>query len=209
MASGPVSSWQIDGEMTDFLFLGSRIIADGDCHHEIKKCMLLGSKAMTNLDSILKIRNITLPTHVRLVKAIVSPVVMYGCESWTVKKVEHWTIDSFELWLEESLESPLEGKEIRTVNPKGNQPWIFIGRTDAETEAPILLPPDAESWLIGKDPDAGKDWGQEEKGMTEDEMVGWHHRLNGPEFEQALGDGEPQESLVCCSPWSHKESDTT
>ena len=98
---------------------------------------------------------------------------------------------------------------IQPVNPKGNQSWIFIGRTDAEAETPILWPPNPKNWLIGKDPDAGKDWGQEKKGMTEDEMVGWHHWLNGHEFEQAPGVGEGQGSLVCCSPWGHKKSDTT
>ena len=103
----------------------------------------------------------------------------------------------------------MDSKEIKTVNPKGNQPWIFLGRTDAEAEAPVLWPPDAKSWLTGKDPDAGKDWGQEEKGVTEDEMAGWHHRLNGHEFEQTLGDSEGQGSLVCCSSQGHKESDTT
>ena len=109
--------------------------------------------------------------------------------------------------LEKTLESFLDSKEIKLVNLKRNQPWIFIGRTTAEAEAPILWPPDAKSWLIGKDPEAGKDWRQEEKGTTEDEMVGWHHRLNGQEFEQAPGDGDGQGSLVCCSPWGHKESD--
>ena len=108
--------------------------------------------------------------------------------------------------LEKTLESPLDCKEIKPVNRKGNQFWIFIGRTDAEAEAPILWPPDVKSRLTGKDPDAGKDWRWEEKGMTEDKMVGWHHRINGHEFEQALGDGEGQGSLACCSPW---ESDTT
>ena len=108
--------------------------------------------------------------------------------------------------MEKTPESPLDSKEIKPVNPKGNQPWIFTGILD--TKAPILWPPDAKSWLIGKDPDAGKDWKQEEKGMTEDEMAGWHHRLNGHEFEQAPGGGEGQESLECCSPWGHKESDT-
>ena len=111
--------------------------------------------------------------------------------------------------LEKILESPLDCKEIKLVNPKGNQSWIFIGRTDAEAEAPILWSPDARSWLIGKNPDAGKDWRQEEKGMTEDEMVGWHHWLKGHESEQALGDGEGQGSLACFSPWGRKESDTT
>ena len=141
---------------------------------------------MTNLDSILKSRDTTLPTKAHLVKAMVFPVVMYGCESWTVKKAEHWRIDAFELLccvLEKTLKSPLDCKEIQPVHPKGDQSWGFIGRTDVEAETPILWPPDAKSWLIGKDPDAGRDWGQEEKGTTEDEMVGWHHQLNGYEFE--------------------------
>ena len=120
------------------------------------------------------------------------------------ERILFWTVV-----LEKILESPLESKEIKPANPKGNQPWIFIGRTDAEAEAPILRPPDAKSWLIGKDPDAGKDWRQEEKGMTEQEMVGWHHQLNEYEFEQTQGDGEGQRSLACCSPWGHKESDMT
>ena len=139
---------------------------------------------MTNLDSILKTRDITLPTKVCPVKAMVFPVVMYGCESWTIKKTEHWRIDAFELWCwEKTLESPLDCKEIQPVHYKGSQSWIFIGRIDVEAETPILWPPEAKKWLIGRDPDAGKDWRQEEKGMTEDEMVGWHHRLNGHEFE--------------------------
>ena len=110
---------------------------------------------------------------------------------------------------EKTLESPLDCKEIKPVNPTGNQLWIFTGRTDAEAEAPILWPPDAKNWLIGKYPDAGKDWRQEEKGTTEDEMVGWHHWLNGHEFEQALGVGDGQGSLACFSPWGCKESDMT
>ena len=109
-------------------------------------------------------------------------------------------IYAFELWCWRKLFSLMDSKEIKPVNPKGNQPWIFTGRTDAETDAPILWPPDTKSWLIAKDPDAGKDWGQEEHGVTVDEMVGWHHRLNGHEFEQTPGDGEGQGSLVCCSP---------
>ena len=107
------------------------------------------------------------------------------------------------------LESPLDFREIKPVSPKGNQSWLFIGRTDAEAETPILWPPDVKNWLLGKDPDAGKDWRQEEKGMTEGEIVGWHNRLNGHEFEQALGADDGQGSLTCCSPWGHKESDTT
>ena len=143
---------------------------------------------------------------VHLVEVMVFPVVMYGCESWTIKKAEHhfWTV-----MLEKIFESPLGCKEIKPVNPKGNQPWIFTGRTDSEVKTPILWPPDEKKWLNGKDPDSGKDWRQEEKGMTEDEMVGWHHLLNGHEFEQAPGVGERQGSLAWCSPWGHKESDTT
>ena len=111
--------------------------------------------------------------------------------------------------LEKTLESPLDTRELKPVNPKGNQSWIFIWRTDAEAEAPILWPPDAKNWLIWKDPDAGKDWGQEEKGTKEDEMVGWHHRHKGHGFEQTLGDGEGKGSLACCSPWGRKELDMT
>ena len=166
--------------------------------------LLLGRKVMTNLDSISKSRDITLPTKVHLVKAMVFPVVMYGCESWTIRKAECQRIDAFELWCWRTLESLLDCKDIKPVNPKGNQPWIFIGRTDAEAEA---LTTDSTSWLIRKDPDAGKGWRWEEKGKTEDEMVGWHHRHNGHEFEQTLGDIEGQGSLACCSPCGHKESD--
>ena len=165
---------------------------------------------MTNLDSILKSRDITLPTQVRLVKAMVSPVVMYGCESWTIKKAERWRIGVFELWCwRRLLTSPLDCKESKPVHPKGNQSWMFIRRTDVEAETPILWPPDVKSWLIWKDPDAWKDWRQEENGMTEDEMVGWHQRLNEHEFEQAPGVGDRQGNLVYCSPWVHKELDTT
>ena len=122
-------------------------------------------------------------------------------ESWVLKNRCFWTVV-----LEKTLESPLDCKEIQPVHPKGNQSWIFIGRTDAEAETPILWPPDGKNWLIGKDSDAGKDCGQEEKGTTEEEMVGWHHQLNGHEFEQALGVGDGQGGLACCSPWGRKES---
>ena len=188
MASGPITSWQIDGETMEtvgyFIFGGSKITADTDCSHEIKRHLLLGRKAVTNLDSIFKSRDITLPKKVHLVKAMVFPVIMYGCESWTIKKAEHWRIDAFEpwCWKEKTLESPLDCKEIQPIHSKGNQSWIFIGRTDVEAESPILWAPDVKHWLIWKDPDAGKDWRQE-KLMTEDEMVGWHHWLNGHEFE--------------------------
>ena len=165
--------------------------------HKIKRCLLLGRNAMTNPESILKSRDIILPTKFRLVKAIVFPIVMCGCESWTIKKA--WVLKNGCFWtvmLEKTLESPLDCKEIQPVHPEGDQSWIVIGRTDAET--PILWPPDEKNWLIGKDPDAGKDWKWEEKGTTEEEMVGWHHQLNGREFEQAPGVGGGQRSLACC-----------
>ena len=129
---------------------------------------------------------------------------MYGYESWTIKKVECQRIDAFELWYRRRLESPLDCQGDQT-----SQSWIFIGRTDAEAETPILWPLDAKNWLIGKDPDAGKDWRWEGKGMTEDEMIGWHHWLDGHEFEQAPGVDNRQGSLACCSPWGRKESNMT
>ena len=186
MASSPITSWQIDWEtvetVRDFILGGSKITADGDCSHEIKRPLLLGRKIMTNLDSILKSRDITLPPKVCLVKAMVFPRLwMWKLdykESWVQKNWCFWTVV-----LEKTLESPLDCKEIQLVHPKGDQSWTFIGRTDVEAETPILWPPDAKSKLIWKDPDVGKDWGQEEKGMTKDEMVGWHHRLDGHEFE--------------------------
>ena len=141
---------------------------------------------------------------------MVFPVVLYGSESWTIRKVEHRRTDAFELWCWRRLLSPLDCKEIQPVNPKGNQSWICIGRTDAEAETLILWPPDGKNWLIWKDPDAGKDWRQEEKGTIEySRMVRWHHRLDGHEFEQALVVADGQGSLACCSPWGRKESDTT
>ena len=184
-ASSPITSWQIDGEtvetVTDFVLGGSKITADGDRSHEIKRHLLLGRKAMTNLDSILKSRDI----------ADKGPSSQsYGFSS---SHVWMWELDHKEgcaptdgcLWtavLEKTLESPLDFKEIQPVHPKGNQSWIFIGRTNAEAETPILWPLDVKNWLIGKDPDAGKDWRQEEKGTTQDEMVGWHHQLSGHEI---------------------------
>jgi len=149
MASCPITSQQIVGEtmkiVTDFILSHSKITVAGDCSH--KRCLLLGRKVMTNLDSILKRRDVILSTKVDVIKAI-----------------------------------PLDCEKIQPVNSKGNQPWIFIGRTDAEAETPTLWPLDVKNWLILKEPDAGKDWRWEEKGTTEDEMVGWHHRLNGHEF---------------------------
>ena len=169
--------------VTDFIFWGSKIIPDGDCSHEIKWCLLLGRKVMSNLDSLLKSRDITLPTKVHLIKAMDFPVVMYGCESWSIKKAEHWRTDVFELWCwirllrvpwaarrcsqsiprEIGLEHSLEGLILKlNLQYSGHLMW----RT-----------------FIWKAPDAGKDWRQEEKGMTENKMVGWHYRLNGHEFE--------------------------
>ena len=153
MASGPITSWAIDGEtvetVSDFILGGSKITADGDFSHEIKRCLLLGRKVTTNLDSIFKSRDITLPTKIRLVKAMVFPVVMYGCKSWTVKKAEHQRIDVFELWCGKTLESPLDCKEIQPVHSEGDQPWDYFGGDDTEAETPILWPPHATSRLIG------------------------------------------------------------
>ena len=157
----------------DFIFLGSKITADGDCSHEIKRGLLLGRTAMTNLDSIVKSRDVTLPTKVCLVKPMVyssSHVWM-----WELDHKQGWMLKNWCFWalvLEKSLESPFDCKEIKPINPKGNHSWLFIRRTDAKAKAPILWPPDSKSWLIRKDLYAGKDWKQEEKGMTEVEMVG-------------------------------------
>ena len=167
--------------MRNFLFWGSKIIAEVTVAMKLKKLLLLGRKAVINLGSILESRDITLQTKVHLV---MFPVVMYGCESWTIKKAECRRIDAFELWCwRRLLRVPWTAKKSNQSNPTGNQSWIFIGRIDAEAETPILWPPDAKNWLIWKDPDAGKDWRWEEKGTTEDEMVGWHHWLDGHEFE--------------------------
>ena len=189
MASGPINSCQIDGEtmeiVTDFI-LGSPkwLQMVGYCSHEIKRLLLLGRKVMTNLDSILKSRDIYFANkcpssqsygsssrHVRM---------LYHKESWAPKSWCFWTVV-----LGKTLESPLDldCKEIKPANPKGNQSWIFIGRTDAKAETPVLWPPHVKSWLIGRDSDAGRGWGQEEKGTTEDEMAGLYHRLDGHEFE--------------------------
>ena len=145
----PITPWEIDGKtvetVSDFTFLGSKITADGDCSHEIKRGLLLGRKVMTNLDSIFKSRDITLPIKVHLVKAMVFPVVMYGCESWTVKKAECRRIDAFELWCWKRLLSPLDCKEIQPVHSEGDQSWVFYGRNDAKAETPIVWPPHAKS----------------------------------------------------------------
>ena len=186
-ASGPITSLEIDGDIletvSDIIFLGSKITADGDCSHESKRHLLLGRKVMTNLDSILKSRDITLPTD--------SSGQAYGFSSgnvwmWELDYKESWVPKNGCFWivvLEKTLERPLDCKEIQSVHPKGDQSWVFIGRTDAEAETPIVWPTHVKSWLIAKDPDAGSGWGQEEKGTTEDEMAGWHHWLDGHEFE--------------------------
>ena len=164
---------------------------------------------MTNLDSILKSRDITLSTKVHLVKAMVFPVVVW---MWELDYKESWVPENWCFWtvvLKKTLDSPLDCKEIQQVHPKGNQSWIFIGRTDAEAGTPILWPPDAKSWLIWKDPDTRKDWGQEEKGITEGEMVGWHHRLNEHGFGWTLGVGDGQRGLAYCGSRGCKELNWT
>ena len=177
---------------------------------KLKDTYSLKRKVMTNLHSIFKSRDITLPTKVCLVKAIVFPVVMYRCESWTVKKAEHQRIDTFELWCwERLLWVPWTPRRSKPVHSEGDQPWVFFGRSDAKAETPVLWPPHSKSWLIGKDSDAGRDWGQEEKGTTEDEMAGWHHWPDGRESEWAQGVGDGQGGLVCCDSWGRKESDMT
>ena len=166
---------------------------------------------MTNLGSILKSRDFFFFTNKG------RPSQSHGFSSshvwmWELDYKESWVLKKWCIWtvmLEKTLESPLDCDEIQLVHPKGNQSWIVIGRTDAEAETPVCWPPDAKNWLIWKNPDAGKDWRQEERGTTEDEMVGWHYRLNGHEFEQAWGVGDGQGNLVCCSLWGPKESDTT
>ena len=185
------------------LFLGgSKITADGDCSHEIKRCLLLGRKTMTNLDSILKSRDITSPTKVSLVKAMVFPVVMYGCESWTIKKAEHQRLDAFEMccW-RRLLRLPGTARKSNQSILKAISPEYSLEGLILKLKLQILWPPDVKNWLIGKDPDVRKDWRQKEKGTTEDEMVGCHHRLDRHEFEQAPGVGDGQGSLACCSPW--------
>ena len=176
-----------------------------DCSNEIKRRLLLARKATTNLDSILQSRDITLPTKVHILKAMVFPIVMYGCESWNIQKAEYQTIWCFQIvMLEKTFESLLDSKEIKPVHPKGstlNIHWKDWWSWSSNTLA---------TWcdLIGKDPDTGKDWRQE-KGATEDEKTGWHHQLNGHEFQQTPGDSKGQGSLACGSPWGCKELDTT
>ena len=202
MASGP-NRWGNSGN-SGWLFLGSKITADGDCSHEIKRCLLLGRKVMTNLDSIFKSRDITLPTKVCLVKAMFFLVVMYGCESWTVKKAERRRIDAFELWCwRRLLRIPWTASRSNQSILKESSPGCPVGRRMLKLKLQYF------GWLIGKDPDAGKDWGQEEKGTTENEMVGWHHQHSGHGFGWTPGIGDGQGGLGCCGSWGCKESDTT
>ena len=203
MASGPTTSWEIDGEtVSDFIFWGSKITEDGDCSHEIKRCLLFGRKVMINLDSIFKSRDITVPTKVHLVKAMVFPVVMYGCESWTVKKAEQWRIDAFEMWSWRRLLRVLWTARrsnqfiLKEISPMGvhwkDWCWSWSSKT---------LGTSCEEWTHWKRLWCWEGWGGGE-GTTEDEMVGWHHRLDGHEFEWTPG-------LVCCDSWGCKELDTT
>jgi len=185
--------------VTDFNFLGSEITVGSDCSHKIKRHLLLGIKAMTNLDSIKKQRyhfankGPSSQSH-GFSRSHVWMWELGHKEGWVPK---NWCFRT--VVLEKTLQSSLDRKEIKSVNPKGNKPWIFIRRTDAKAETPILWPRDEKSQLIVKNPDVGKDWGQEEKGTTEHKMVEWHHWLNGHEFEQTPGDSEGQGGLVCCS----------
>ena len=209
MASSPITVWKIEGEkvkvMADFLFLGSKITVDGDYRHEIRIWLFLGRKVMTNLDSVLKSRDITLPTKVCVVKTMVFPMVMYSFENWTVKKAEPQRIDAFELWCWRRLLKTLWAARksnqsiLWEINPEST------GRNYAEAEAPVFWLSDVNSQLIGKVPDAGKNWGQ--KRASEDEMIGWHHRCNEHEFGQTSGDGEGQGGLACYSPRGHKDLD--
>ena len=197
-----VNRWGKNETVTNFIFWGSKITADSDCSHEINRHLLLGRKVMTYLDSILKSRDNTLPTKVLLVKAM---FFTYGCESWTIKKAEHQKIEDFELWCWRThLRVPWTARRFKAVHPKRNQSWVFTGRTDAEADTPIFWPCDAKSWLIWKDPDVGKDWRQEEKGTTEDEMIGWHHWLNGHEFDlNSWGSQRVRHNWVTEQWWQH------
>ena len=206
MVSGPITSWQIDEEtmetVTDFIFLGSKITEDGNCSHEIKRHLLLGRKAMTNLDSILKSRDIICWWRSICQSYGFSSSDVWMCEldyeeSWALRNWCFWTVV-----LEKTLESPLDYKEIKPVHPKGNQSWIFIGRTDAEAETPILLPPDEKNWPIRKILMLGKIEGRRRGGL---QRIRWHQWLDRCKFEQALGAGDGQGSLACYSPWGCKK----
>ena len=175
--------WGDSGNSVRLYFLGCKTTADSDCSHEIKRCLLLGKRVMTNLDSILKSRDMTLPTKVHLVKAMVFPVVMCGCESWTVKKAERRRIDAFELWCwKRLLRAPWTARRSNQSILKEISPGWSLEGLMLKLKLPNLWPPHVKCWLIGKDPDAWRDWGQEETGTTEDEMAGWHHWRDGHGF---------------------------
>ena len=196
--------------MAGFIFLGSKITADGDCSHEIERCLLLGRKVMTNLDSILKSRDITLPTKVCQVKAMVFPVVRYGCESWTIKKAECRRIDAFELWCwRRLLRVPWTTRRsnqsiLKEISPGCSLEGLML-KLKLQFSGQLMWRADS----LEKDPDAGKDWGQAEKGMIEAKMVGWHHPLNGHVFGWTLGVSDGQGGLACCGSWGRRESDKT
>ena len=201
--------WGNSGNSVRLYFLGSKITADGDCSHEIKRHLLLGRKVMTSLDSIFKSRDITLPTKVRLVKAMVFPVVMCGCESWTVKKAECWIIDAFELWCwRRLLRVPWTARRFSQSILKELSPGCSLEGLMLKLKLQYFghLMQRVDSL---EDSDGGRDWGQEEKGTTEDKMAGWYYWLDGREFERTLGVGDGQGGLVCCDSWGRKESDTT
>ena len=204
-----ITSWEIDGEtvetVSDFIFGGSKITADGDCSHEIKRRVLLGREVMTNLDSIFKSRDITLPTKVRLVKAMVFPVVMYGCETWTVKKAEHRRMGAFELWCwRRLLRVPWTARRSNQFILKEISPGISLEGMMLKLKLQYF-----GQLMRRVDSDAGRDWRQEKKGTTEDEMAEWHHWLDGCESQWTPGVGDGQGGLVCCDSWGRKESDTT
>ena len=211
MAFSPITSWQIDAEtvetVRDFILGGSKITADDDCSHEIKRCLLVWRKAMTNLDSILKSRDITLPTKVRIVKAMVFPVIMYGCKSWTIKKTECWKIDAFELWCRRLLRVPWTARRsnqsILTKISPGSLEGLML-KLKLQYFVHLMWRTDSL-----KKPWCWENWGQEEKETTEDEIVGWYHRLNGHEFERVPGDVKGQGRLACYSPQGCRELDMT
>ena len=204
----------IDGErvetVADFIwspYFGLQITENGDCSHEIKRCLLLGREVMSNLHTKKQIYYFANKRPSSQGYDFPSGHVWM----WELDCEENWALNNWRFWtvaLEKTLESPLDCKEIQPVHPK-DQSWVFIGRTDVEAETPVLWPPDVKSWLTEKHPDDGKDWGQEEKGMTEDEMVGWHHWLDGHGFGWTPGVCDGQGGLACCGSWGHKESDTT
>ena len=213
MPSSPIISWQIDGRgmetVTDFIFLGSKITTDSDCSQEIKRHLLLGRKAITNLDSILKSRDITLPTKVHLVKAMVFQVVTYECENWTIKKAESRRIDAFELWCRRRLlRVPWTARRfkqsiLKEISPEYSLEGLML-KLKLQHFGHLMWKDTLEKTLM-----LGKTEGRKRRGWLEDELVGWHHWLNGHELEQTLGDSEGQGSLACCCPWGHKKSDTT